>query len=279
MAKTVVGSFEDFDEAERVQRALVDAGFAQGDISIMANDASGRYAAPGATERPAMTPEGAADAASTTGSAAGTGAVAGAVLGGGAGLAAGLMGLAIPGIGPIIAAGPIAAALAGAGVGAVAGGLVGALTHIGVPEEHAPYYAEAVRRGGALVTVASDDARAEDAARIMRDHGAIDIDRRVQSWRDSGWQTFDAAATPYTAADVERERSLWRPAAGVPGATLGGTTAGTAMPGTAGRGSTAGATVPATEREHAMASGTRRNESLGDKIERAIPGDSDRDGK
>ena len=57
-------------------------------------------------------------------SGAAAGAVTGGVVGGAAGLAASLMGLAIPGIGPIIAAGPIVATLSGAGVGAVAGWLV-----------------------------------------------------------------------------------------------------------------------------------------------------------
>ena len=65
-------------------------------------------------------------------------------------------------------------ALAGAGIGAAAGGLVGALAGIGVPEEHAEYYAEGVRRGGTLITVHADDASAPDAARIMQQAGAID---------------------------------------------------------------------------------------------------------
>src|SRR4029079_16854420 len=78
-------------------------------------------------------------------SGAATGAVTGGVVGGAAGLAASLMGLAIPGIGPIIAAGPIVAALSGAGVGAVAGGLIGGLTDMGVSNTDAEYYAESVR--------------------------------------------------------------------------------------------------------------------------------------
>jgi hypothetical protein len=57
--------------------------------------------------------------------------------------------------------------------GAVAGG-IGSLTNLGVPEEEAHYYAEGVRRGGILVTVATDDqATPERAVAIMRRHGAI----------------------------------------------------------------------------------------------------------
>jgi uncharacterized protein YcfJ len=142
-------------------------------------------------------------------SGAATGAVTGGVVGGAAGLAASLMGLAIPGIGPIIAAGPIVATLTGAGVGAVAGGLIGGLTDMGVSKADAEYYAEAVRRGGALVTVRADDSRAERAAEVMREHGAIDIERRAEKWRERGWTGFDDKAAPYTSADLDRERDLY----------------------------------------------------------------------
>jgi uncharacterized protein (TIGR02271 family) len=146
-----------------------------------------------------------------TGGNAGKGAVAGGALGGAAGLIAGLAGLAIPGIGPIIAAGPIAAALAGAGIGAVAGGLIGSLTRLGIPEEQARNYAEAVRRGGALVTVRAEDDMAERVADIMSEHNAIDIDRQAAEWRKSGWTGFDADAKPLSSNDVDRERGTVLP--------------------------------------------------------------------
>jgi hypothetical protein len=125
------------------------------------------------------------------------------------------MGLAIPGIGPIVAAGPLAAALAGAGVGAVAGGLIGGLTGAGVPEEDANYYAESVRRGGTLVTVRADESRADEAARIMRNHGAVDIERRVEHWRETGWTRHDPSAGPYSVEQMERDRAAYRGSLGV----------------------------------------------------------------
>lgn len=219
MAKTIVGSFDSFEEAQEVFRDLQQSGFARDDISIIANNAAGRLS----------TGELSPDAPATlhdTGSGAATGAAAGGVLGGAAGLIVGLMGLAIPGIGPIVAAGPLAAALAGAGVGAVAGGLIGGLTGAGVSEEDANYYAESVRRGGALVTVRADDARAEEAARIMRTHGAVDIERRAEQWRETGWTRHDPAAEPYTVEQLEREREAYRGSLGATGgATMGTATA------------------------------------------------------
>ncbi|MEP6656847.1 MAG: general stress protein [Betaproteobacteria bacterium] len=227
MVKTIIGSFDSYDEAQRVVRDLKDEGFMENDVSIVASNAGGRYAAgtdpepsDRTTTRSDLDPRAEGTVIDTTRradhdtSGAATGAVTGGVVGGAAGLAVSLMGLAIPGIGPIIAAGPIVAALTGAGVGAVAGGLIGGLTDLGVSEPDAQYYAEAVRRGGALVTVRADETRAEAAADIMRRHGAVDIERRAETWRQSGWSGFDHSAQPYSADEVDRERQAWRSGAG-----------------------------------------------------------------
>lgn len=198
MVKTIVGSFDSFNEAHQVANDLRAAGFLDNDISIVASNASGEY-------REDARVKGDGNQSSATAK----GAVTGAVVGGGAGLAASLAGLAIPGIGPIIAAGPIVATLAGAGTGAVAGGLIGGLVDLGVPETDAEYYAESVRRGGALVTVRADEARADEVADILRQHGAIDIEGRVERWRESGWQRFDPNAEPYSVEDIRRDRAMY----------------------------------------------------------------------
>jgi uncharacterized protein (TIGR02271 family) len=195
MAKTVVGLMDSISEAQDVVRDLVASGFDRDAIGIMTrkDEESGVV-----TEREETT--------SGTGSGAAKGAGAGAAVGGIAGLVVGLTGLAIPGIGPIVAAGPLAATLAGAGIGAVAGGIIGALTNMGVPEEHAHYYAEGVRRGGVLVTVSTDDTSADRAAEVMRRHGAVDIDKRAEHWRSTGWERFDETAPPYRAEQIASER-------------------------------------------------------------------------
>ena len=220
--KTIVGSFDSFKEAKRVSQDLMDEGFRDADVNVVASNLRGDYTGspPGDYARPlsdAALPAGGEglvrdrvvdkDVDDTSGAAAG--AVTGGVVGGAAGLAASLMGLAIPGIGPIIAAGPIVATLSGAGVGAVAGGLIGGLTDMGVSKTDAEYYAESVRRGGALVTVRADDSRADRAADIMREHGAVDIEQRAEQWRERGWSGWNDKAAPYTAADLERDRDLY----------------------------------------------------------------------
>jgi len=199
MAKTVVGMMESIDEAQAVVRDLVSAGIRREDIGFMANE---KHAVPGSAALNES--EGQSHAAS--GALAGAG--AGAALGGLGGLLLAAAPLAIPGIGPIIAAGPIAAALTGAGIGAVAGGLIGGLTNLGVPEDEAHYYAEGVRRGGILVTVAAEDeALADKAVGIMRQHGAIDIDERATEWKKQGWKgRFEAEER--LAGRAEEERTI-----------------------------------------------------------------------
>ena len=199
MVKTIVGSFDSFNEAHKVAGDLRAAGFLDSDISIVANNAAGEF-----RDDPRVTSVKDSDTSATA-----KGAVTGAVVGGGAGLAASLAGLAIPGIGPIIAAGPIVATLAGAGTGAVAGGLIGGLVDLGVPESDAQYYAESVRRGGALVTVRCDESRADEVSAIMRERGAVDIEGRVERWRESGWERFDHDAPPYSVDEIRRDRSLY----------------------------------------------------------------------
>ncbi|MEP7207808.1 MAG: general stress protein, partial [Casimicrobiaceae bacterium] len=114
MIKTVIGSFDSYDEAQRVVRDLEDDGFMANDVSIVASNVDGRYQTTDANRTDADRIAADADGVRTERadhdrSGAATGAVTGGVVGGAAGLAASLLGLAIPGVGPIIAAGPIVA--------------------------------------------------------------------------------------------------------------------------------------------------------------------------
>jgi len=197
MTKTVVGSFDKYESAQKMSQILKDEGFRDQEISVVASDVAGVHRPHGRASDE--------EAPSNTA----TGAVTGGVVGGAIGLAANLAAAAVPGLGAIVAAGPLVVALTGAGAGAVAGGLIGALTDEGIPEERASYYAEAVRRGGAIVTVRADDERADRAAEMMLMNGGIDIDERATRWREAGWTGFDGSARPYTVEEAENERRLY----------------------------------------------------------------------
>jgi len=187
MAFNVIGLFDKPQDAEGAARALRDAGFK--DISFVGNNANNAYDT-GDTE--------AAEGA-------GAGATGGAVLGGLAGLLVGLGALVIPGIGPVVAAGTLATALGstavGAGIGAASGGLVGGLVGAGVSDDDANVYAEGIRRGGSVLsaTVDSQD-QASQVATIMGRYNVVDIKRRGDEYRQSGWSRFDVDAPAYDAS-------------------------------------------------------------------------------
>lgn len=193
---TITALYDTYESATSAVRDLEAAGVPHSDISIVASNADSRHG-------------GHSDA----GEDAGTGAGIGAAVGGLGGLLTGLGIMAIPGVGPVVAAGWLAAtavgAITGAAVGGAAGGLIGSLTEAGVPEKDAHVYAEGVRRGGTLVTARVDDARAAEANAILQRYKAVDPAARGAAYRESGWQSFDTGAQPYTADEVARERARY----------------------------------------------------------------------
>ena len=110
-------------------------------------------------------------------------------------------------VGPIVAGGWLVSALAGAAAGGATGGVLGALTQAGVGKDVADIYAESLRRGGAVVSSRVADAAASRLQAVL-DSSAVQVADRGAFYRKSGWKTFDPAATPYTADQVKKERSL-----------------------------------------------------------------------
>lgn len=54
-------------------------------------------------------------------------------------------------------------------------------------ESYADHYAEAVRRGHAVLTITVDDSEVEMVCDLMDDAGALDIDRKVSEWQSQGY--------------------------------------------------------------------------------------------
>ena len=186
---TTTRVYDTYSHASRVVGDLEAAGIPSADISMLANKhVSDKYAKV----------EEASPAA--------TGAGVGGAIGGGAGLLAGLGLLAIPGLGPVVAAGWLAATAVGAVAGAATGGIIGALVGTGLSEDEAHVYAEAVRRGGTMVTVRADNARDSKVREIMDRHAPINATDRRAEYARGGWSKFDASAKPYLPSESEVER-------------------------------------------------------------------------
>jgi hypothetical protein len=195
MSKVINRVYDDSADALEALRALETAGISHNDISIVANNVDNKW---DPTHK---------DAAAKG---AGAGAATGAALGGGAGLLAGLGMLAIPGIGPVVAAGWLAATAAGAAVGATAGaaggGIIGKLTEHEVDKEDVEFYAEAIRRGGALISVKADNDEIAKVEAILDESNFIDADARRAAYRADDWNTFNPDAPAYSQAQVDAER-------------------------------------------------------------------------
>ena len=155
---TVVGVFENDEQARQAVNELESMGFNADQIGYAGHDKGG------------VSGDQATDVAGAATSGAVGGGVAGGVLGA---LAAGL----IPGVGPIIGAGILTATLVGAGAGAAAGGLLGGLTGLGVSEEDAKYYDDEFKAGRSLVAVKAAG-RYDEVRSRLQELGAYDVERR-----------------------------------------------------------------------------------------------------
>nr|WP_314621527.1 YsnF/AvaK domain-containing protein [uncultured Noviherbaspirillum sp.] len=75
--------------------------------------------------------------------------------------------------------------------------------------ETAGHYSEAVRRGGAVVTVTVDEESKIDNVRsALASIGAVNIEERVAAWRETGGYTgYQKNSSAYTSEQIAEERS------------------------------------------------------------------------
>ncbi|MGI4789008.1 MAG: YsnF/AvaK domain-containing protein [Janthinobacterium lividum] len=86
--------------------------------------------------------------------------------------------------------------------------VLNALTSVGVPQDDSHLYAEAVRRGGALVIGSVEDTQADQAVAVLDRNNSLDIDKLGSRYRESGYTGFDAAQAAYAGPDLQAERDL-----------------------------------------------------------------------
>ena len=81
-------------------------------------------------------------------------------------------------------------------------GLWASIKNAFLPDEDRHTYEEGVRRGGYLLTADVDEARADEAVRVLEESNSIDIDERSQQWRAQGWDYQPQSVRG--AADLDR---------------------------------------------------------------------------
>lgn len=167
-SKTVVGVFDGRQVAENAVNQLRQQGFTTNEISIVAKQTKAEVSDSFGSNVTAKK-EGSNISNNDTIS---DGVFTGSALGGVGGLMAAAGALAIPGIGPIVALGPIAAVLSGA----VAGGVAGGLVDYGIPDESGRVYEARVQEGKVLAVVRSEIAKVKQAAQILTQNGAKDVE-------------------------------------------------------------------------------------------------------
>lgn len=176
--------YDDYATAERARGNLGALGITDIEVSVLGDESLNDYYR-GET----------GDAGGTA-----TGAGVGAVLGGGAGLLAGLGMIAIPGIGPLVAAGWLTATAVGAAGGALAGGAIGALADLGLSDEEAPVFYEAMRRGNVALSVRFPDALRDEVIQALDRVPALALPDLRSRFEAGGWR--------YEEAEAERQARL-----------------------------------------------------------------------
>lgn len=71
--------------------------------------------------------------------------------------------------------------------------------------EESDIYAESVRRGSIAVAVNVEDTMVDQAADILNDNGAVDVERRAAQYRAAGYKNYDESAPAYSAEQTETE--------------------------------------------------------------------------
>lgn len=142
------------------------------------------------------------------------GATVGGAMGAAGGATAGLAvaSLIVPGIGPLLAFGMVGAGLLGI-VGAAAGSAIGDTVEEelgeGIPHEDVYLYEDALRHGRSIVIAYVDEDQSSNAAKVIHDAGAEDLDVMRENW----WQELrEGERAHYTrdSRDFDRDEPSYR---------------------------------------------------------------------
>ncbi|MDN3567682.1 YsnF/AvaK domain-containing protein [Paeniroseomonas aquatica] len=110
------------------------------------------------------------------------------------------------------------------------------LRDLGVSGPDQAVLEEAIRRGGAVLSATVPEDRITEVTQVLEGSGAIDLQEREDSWRQSGWQGSGPTATRVNAMDTGTAGTGQVGAMATGTATTGTATTGTAATGAAATG-------------------------------------------
>src|SRR5258708_24367235 len=206
MTYTVLGIYQDRDNAEDAINELDEAGYSPKNLSIIMKDNTAAHEMADST------------GAHVTSSAV-SGASTGAVVGGLAGVLIGIGAIAIPGVGGLLIGGPIATAfgltgaaattLSGAATGAITGGILGTLMGLGLPHEEAKVYEDRIHEGAILLAVALEQEDEKHEVReILHRTGADQLRVVAPEYYETPRQPLTRPAYAYAGVKGGRRRRL-----------------------------------------------------------------------
>lgn len=191
MSLIVAGRFTTFPAAEAAAQQLFDRGFVEEDVTLFFVNPPGQHSIHAHDRSAHVT--GAPPMHAATGHGATVGAVAGAVVG-----AAIFMAFAAS----------LPVVIIAAGVGAYLGLRVG--THVQERRAHAEHHDRVhreFRNSGVLVAAHVCNDNQFDAAAILREAGAADLERASGQWRQGRWADFDPTTTPVPLGDLSQQHA------------------------------------------------------------------------
>lgn len=93
-------------------------------------------------------------------------------------------------------------------------GFLSTLGSVFIPDFDRDNYAEAVRRGGCILSARVDSQDVDRVCDALEQFGPVDIEERERHWRETGWEGYRADATPYSVEEAAAERTRYRVSAG-----------------------------------------------------------------
>ncbi|HEX7683012.1 MAG TPA: hypothetical protein VF446_05665 [Trinickia sp.] len=200
MSLIVAGRFTTFAAAESAANRLFEAGFVQEDVTLFFVNPRGQHA-----RFPIGGDRYADPQASQASKGAGKGSAIGAVIG------------AIVGVALFSAfSSPLLILIVAAGVGAYVGSLIGAMSHTRgggkLPDAQVPHES---RDSGVLVAVHVSPDNQQEAARVLREAGSLEVERAHGRWQHGRWADFDPTKDVEPIAETAGETAA-APQAGAP---------------------------------------------------------------